>query len=302
MSLSSHFISEKEALESASRLEAAVDEKLAAYLVQRSNGLKEAVIDFLFEYYAFRPIKLKVWSPGLIAKVEKTPKTKHLLSPFKSVESRNYIQLDTAALTDKRIKHMNWVLALQESIHGKTPNFGCYGLHEWAMLYKSEEKRHPYLNLRVSHQVLNETVQQNPLRCTHFDAYRFFTDPAIPLNEDTLSREDVLKHEQGGCIHNNMDLYKWSFKFYPWLPSELIWEAFNLALKARIVDMEASPYDVSDYGYAAIKIETQLGMKDYVQQQKSLANEASKIRTAWISAISSILESIKAKTKIANQV
>ena len=296
------FMSEKEVLIASNELKESVDAKLQDYLLARSKGEKEAVLDFLLEYYSFRPTKLKVWSPGLLVEVENTPRTRALLSPFKTIESSTTICLDVSALIEKRRDHMKWVLTLQKSIAAKPPLFGCYGLHEWAMLYKSEQKRHPYLSLRVSQELLNETVEANPLRCTHYDAYRFFTEPAVPLNQDLLAREDVLQFEQGGCIHNNMDLYKWSFKFYPWLPSELIWKAFNLALKARIVDMEASPYYVRNYGYGAIEIEKPAGMKAYVHKQKELADEAAILRTQWISQITAITEFINSKTKIANQV
>lgn len=295
------YLTEQQALEAAENLENAVDKRLSDYLFARSNGKKEAVIDFLFEYYTFRPIKLKIWSPGIGVKIENTARTKALLAPFKTIESNDFLQLDPVALTDKRIGHMRAILALQKAIANKPPHYGCYGLHEWAMLYKSDQKRHPYLSLRVSQAILDKTVAQNPIRCTHFDAFRFFTDEAVPLNEQSLAREKVLHFEQGGCIHNNMDLYKWSFKFYPWLPSELIWQAFSLALKARIVDMEASPYDVRAYGYESIEIELQSGMKTYVQKQKKLAEEAALLRNRWIAEISAILDLMKAKTKIANQ-
>jgi len=302
MSIFSTFMSENEALIASNELKESVNAKLQDYLLARSKGKKEAVLDFLLDYYAFRPTKLKVWSPGLLVEVENTPRIRALLSPFKTIESATTICLDASALIEKRRKHMQWVLILQKSIAAKPPLFGCYGLHEWAMLYKSEQKRHPYLSLRVSQQLLDDTVEANPLRCTHYDAYRFFTEPAVPLNEEPLAREEVLQFEQGGCIHNNMDLYKWSFKFYPWLPSELIWKAFNLALKARIVDMEASPYDVRDYGYGAIEIEKPAGMKAYVHKQKELADEAAILRAQWISEITAIIEFINSKTKIANQV
>lgn len=295
-------LSEKEALNAAVSLEQMVDDRLGLYLKKRSEGHKEAVIDFLFEYYAFRPIKLKIWSPGLLTALEKTVKTRTLLSHFKTIETQTNIALDWSAFSQKRQKHLAWVLALQKAIADKPMHFGCFGLHEWAMLYKSSEKRHPYLSLRVEQSLVDSTVEENPLKCSHYDAYRFFTEPAVPLNEVALSREEVLDYEQGGCIHNNMDLYKWCFKFYPWVSSVLLWDAFELALKARIVDMEASPYDVREYGYGAIKIEQAAGRKSYVLKQKKLAEEAVIIRSRLIKELSDILSFIKSKTKIANQV
>ena len=37
---------------------------LEPYLERRSRGVKDPVMDFLFEYYAFRPARLLRWSPG----------------------------------------------------------------------------------------------------------------------------------------------------------------------------------------------------------------------------------------------
>ena len=52
-----------------------------------------------------------------------------------------------------------------------------------------------------------------------------------------------------------MDLYKWAYKFYPWTPSDLIADAFELAVEIREIDMRASPYDLGVYGFEPITIE-----------------------------------------------
>src|SRR5699024_8972646 len=49
-------------------------------------------------------------------------------------------------------------------------------------------------------------------RCTHFDAFRFFTDPAAPLNQTRLTRDDQVRHEQPACLHAGMDVYSWVTK------------------------------------------------------------------------------------------
>ncbi|NIP97292.1 MAG: 3-methyladenine DNA glycosylase, partial [Akkermansiaceae bacterium] len=58
------------------------------------------------------------------------------------------------------------------------------------------------------------------------------------MQPDLWSRE---ANEQPGCIHANMDLYKWTAKALPWAGSDLLWDCFELALRAREVDMRASP-------------------------------------------------------------
>lgn len=54
-----------------------------------------------------------------------------------------------------------------------------------------------------------------PLRCTHFDAFRFFIPDAVPRNAGTPSRAFQHDWEQPGCLHTNMDLYKWCSKLVP---------------------------------------------------------------------------------------
>ena len=94
-----------------------------------------------------------------------------------------------------------------------------------------------------------------PLRCSHFDAYRFFTAPAADRNAQQLSREAQIATEQPGCIHAAMDCYKWAYKLGPLIDSGLLIDCLRLAADARELDMRASPYDLSDYGFAPIAIE-----------------------------------------------
>ena len=71
-------------------------------------------------------------------------------------------------------------------------------------------------------------------------------------------------------MHFNMDLYRWCYKLNPWIGSELIDDCFRLAIEARILDMKASPYDVSQYGYDAIEVETAEGRELYRTKQRAL--------------------------------
>lgn len=262
---------------------AVFDKKLGAYLEARSKGKKEAVIDFMFEYYFFKPSKLKKWSPGFgkILHIDESYKELNL-EHLPLIQFDSYSTLDIKAFPKKRVGALIWQLNLQEAILNQTKQFNCFGLHEWAMLYKTDEYRHPYLSLRISQEVIDETVQNSNLKCTHFDAYRFFTQEALPLNQNQLDRDKVLAFEQGGCLHNNMDLYKWVTKFYPFTSTELIWDCFCFALDTRILDMEASPYDVQDYGYGFVPIETHAGRMEYATRQKKLAERAENLRIRLI--------------------
>ena len=76
-----------------------------------------------------------------------------------------------------------------------------------------------------------EVVEDNRVRCSHFDAFRFFTAPARPLNLLAPTRETQHELEQPGCLHANMDLYKWAYKLSPagaaasWSPTASRWPA-----------------------------------------------------------------------------
>ncbi|MGY8694941.1 MAG: 3-methyladenine DNA glycosylase, partial [Verrucomicrobiia bacterium] len=113
-------------------------------------------------------------------------------------------------------------------------------------------------------------VESNAIHCTHHDAFRFFTEAARPLNAVQPGSENRADNEQFGCVHFNMDLYRWCYKLNPWVGSELIDDCFRLAIEARILDMRASPYDVSQYGYDPIAIETAEGRELYRVEQKAL--------------------------------
>ena len=125
---------------------------------------------------------------------------------------------------------------------------------------------------------LARLVESLPVACTHFDAYRFFTPAARPLNRHRPDRSTTALLEQRGCLHANMDLYKWAFKLAPFTPAELIADAFELARDIREVDMRASPYDLSALGFAAIPIETPAGREDYAARQRAFAARGEPLR------------------------
>ena len=68
-----------------------------------------------------------------------------------------------------------------------------------------------------------------------------------------------------------MDCYKWAYKLGPLIDSELLMDCLELAADARELDMRASPYDLSDYGFAPIAIETPAGRAEYVRAQQDIA-------------------------------
>ncbi len=263
------------------------------YLQRRSQQQKDPVMDFLFEYYAFRPSHLKRWSPGLGVLLEGAGRDKAPeLSELAFTEEGAF--LDTKLFPDNRKTSVRWIFSLLEKSSDKKPAFGCFGMHEWAMVYKQEpdEVRHNQLPLRMDKEELAAFVESRPLVCTHFDAFRFFTEAARPLNRFELKRDQFAETEQPGCIHSNMDLYKWAFKMYPWISSDTIREAFELAVEARYIDMKASPYDLSDRGLEPIKIETEAGRMEYLEKQRAVYEKSVPVRKQLIREYRALMEAL----------
>lgn len=265
-----------------------VDELLNDYLQARSRQEKNPVMDFLFEYYAFRPANLRKWSPGIGIELEysafdQLPE----ISEFSVRENSAYV--DPVFFPKKRISSLKWMLQMLKNTQSSRPSFGCFGMHEWAMVYKTDKPRHNQVPLRMEPEKLADFVESRPLLCTHYDAFRFFTKPAQPMNRFELSREKFHETEQPGCIHSNMDLYKWAFKIYPFISSNLILEAFELAVEARRIDMQASPYDLREQGLQPIKIESESGRKEYKKKQEMIFEKGFPFRNQVIKALKDIL-------------
>ncbi|HYW34826.1 MAG TPA: 3-methyladenine DNA glycosylase [Balneolaceae bacterium] len=260
----------------------AIAEIVDPYLEKKQHQHKDPVLDFLFEYYAFRPSHLKKWSPGPGILLEGANRLNAPdVSEFTLADQGAF--LDVKHFPENRKSSAEWILSVLENSLQKKPSFGCFGMHEWAMVYKADSVRHSQFPLRLSPKELAEFVESRPLVCTHFDAFRFFTEPARPMNKFDLSREKFNETEQAGCLHTNMDLYKWAFKMFPWIGSDVIRRAFLLAVDTRLIDMKASPYDLRKRGLEPIKIETEAGRMKYVEKQKEIYRRSVPVRKQLIS-------------------
>jgi hypothetical protein len=256
---------------------------------RRSRGVPHPVFDFLFEYYSFSSTNLKIWSPGVgvILGVEDQASLPDL--DWEAAEGG--VTLSCRKLSAKRWQSLRWMIDLLGVTSERPPRFGCHGLHEWAMVYQSENFRHQgYSKLRLSRSEIDALVERFPVCCTHFDAFRFFTEEARPLNLHQPTRENRLSLEQRGCLHVNMDLYKWASKFWPWVDSELMLDTFALALEARTIDMRASPYDLRTEGFEPIKIETEQGRSEYEWEQRRVAAMAQPLRQRLLESLQHCLK------------
>ncbi|MFU8812561.1 MAG: 3-methyladenine DNA glycosylase [Balneolaceae bacterium] len=268
---------------------AALDKILDPYLKKRSRREKDPVLDFLFEYYSFRPAHLRRWSPGIGYALELDEE--HSLPPFSELQiSDGIAALDPTLFPANRERALQFYYRVLTASAERRPLFGCFGMHEWAMVYKAGDVRHDQIPLRLPPAEIAKVVESRPLLCTHFDAFRFFTEDARPLNRHALSREAMPGMEQPGCVHTNMDLYKLAYKYYPWVDGDLLRDAFLNALEARKIDMMASPYDATAFGLTPIKIETEAGRLEYAERQHAIYEQSMPLRHRLITAYETIAQ------------
>jgi hypothetical protein len=159
------------------------------------------------------------------------------------------------------------------------------------MVYRTDAPRHAGLPLRLGAAGTDAVVEAQPLRCTHHDAYRFFTSAARPRNATAPARAEQLHNEQPGCLHATMDLYKWAYKLSPATPSELVADCFELAVEVRTLDMRASPYDLEALGHTPVPIETAAGRAEYARAQAAFAERAAPLRERLIEVAERIVSS-----------
>lgn len=252
------------------------------HLERRRRGEKHPVADFLFEYYPYSPGRLRTWHPGPGITLEGGWKPTSGASAY--TRSIDGWVVDPSTIDNQRL---TLALRLLDGTSARPAQHGCFGMHEWAMVYRSDpgEVRHTQQPLRLSIEQISAAVEDVGLRCTHIDAYRFFTDAAVPLNATVPTRESQPDMEQPGCIHANMDLYKYAMWFQAYVPGDLVLDCFALAMQAREIDMRASPYDVTNLGYEPIAIETAEGRLEYVREQKVIAGQAAELRARLASAL-----------------
>jgi hypothetical protein len=246
--------------------EARVDALLAAHLERRRTGVAHPVEDFLFTYYSYRPAQLRRWHPGYGVVLEGTG------AP------------DLATIVARRRASIEWICRLLKATAARPPHFGCFGMHEWAMVYRQpqHEVRHSRMPLRLGPEGTAAVVDALMIRCSHFDAFRFFTAPARPLNALNPGRDTQTEYEQPGCLHANMDVYRWAYKLVPLVPSELVVDCFEFAKEIRTLDMRASPYDLTGIGLAPLTVETPEGRAEYVRAQRAFADRSAALRSRLI--------------------
>lgn len=253
-------------------------QRVDEFLRTHRPGEAHPVWDFLFTYYSLRPRQLRTWHPGFGVTLTGESARRYLRRTGYGVGA------DGVAVTrdylSGRLETVRFVAGLLRATATRPARLNCFGLHEWAMVYRAPRVRHDKVPLRLGAAGTDTVVESMPLRCSHFDAFRFFTEPAAVRNTEQLTRQRQVATEQPGCLHASMDLYKWSFKLGPLVDSELVMDCLGLAAEARELDMRASPYDLRDYGFEPIEIETPAGRAEYVRIQQRIAERAAPLRAA----------------------
>lgn len=260
---------------------ARADALTADHRARASRAEKHPVEDFLFTYYSYKPAILRRWHPGIdvvLGDADERAAWRWYCS------DRDGVRVDAESFRTERGSLYRGIVSLLRATADRPAQFGCFGLHEWAMAYRADEVRHA-VPLRLGRDGTDAVVDAHDLRCTHFDAFRFFTPDAVPLNRTPLSRDDQAEREQPGCLHAGMDVYKWAVKLGPLVPGPLLLAAFELARDIRTLDMQASPYDLRDWGYLPVPIETAEGKAEYVARQRSLSERGQGLRRDVIRAV-----------------
>ncbi|CCG05504.1 3-methyladenine DNA glycosylase [Blastococcus saxobsidens] len=258
--------------------EARIDRWTAPHRERRRQGRTHPVLDFLFTYYSETPGRLRRWHPG--PDVALSGSAPHAGWRWYATDGAA-VRLDVEAFVADRGDTVRFVRRLIAATAARPAFSGCFGLHEWAMVYRDRSPRHE-IPLRLGPEGTDAVVEAHPIRCTHVDAFRFFTPPAVERTLVRPSRESQPELEQPGCLHAGMDLYKWAYKLSPATPADLVADCFELAVEIRELDMRASPYDLRAHGYQTVPIETPAGKAEYVAAQRGFAERGAVLRARLI--------------------
>ena len=274
---------------------ARVDAATHEHRERRRFGAKHPVEDFLFTYYALSVTAMRRWHPGVGVALAEARETDRAGWPYYRVQ-KDEVMVDLEAFLLARSDRVDRISRLLTATLRRPGQFGCFGLHEWAMVHRLDQDgvRHPDWPLRLGQSDTDAVVESHAIICSHVDAYRFFSPSAKPLNSVQPTRDRQVALEQPGCLHAGMDCYKWAYQLAPIVPGELVMDCFDLARDIRELDMRASPYDLRDLGYEPICIETREGKAAYVEAQRDFSRRSQALRTRLLDVVDALPATVPA--------
>jgi hypothetical protein len=239
-------------------------------LRRMSRQQKHPVHDFLFEYYSFRPAHLCRWTPGFGVVLEGATHEDLPWGEFVTDDSGLSLPAARVPGASRAVPCAGPCSTSKRrcTASRRSRAWGCTS-GRWSTATRTCGT--PTCRCGLSRDAIDAVIDSQPLRCSHYDAFRFFTPAAAPRNRWQLTRAATTEHDQPGCIHVTMDLYRFAYKIAPFCPADVLADAFELAAAAREVDMRASPYDLTGYGFDPIRIETREGREEYVELQREIS-------------------------------
>jgi len=269
------------------------------HLERRRHAVKHPVHDFLFTYYGFRPAQLLRWHPGAGVALADAPEYDGLKGYAPAPGDGGAAVTVSASYVASQRTLLEALRRLLAATAARPASFGCFGLHEWAMVYRldEDETRHADWPLRLGPAGTDAVVESHRVACSHFDAYRFFTPAARPLNALRPGPDDRPDFEQPGCLHTTMDLYKHAARLIPMVSSDLVADCFELARDVRVLDMRAAPYDltgleVDGEPFVPVPIETAAGKQEYAAAQRGFAERAAPLRARLLAECERLLATL----------
>ena len=170
------------------------------------------VEDFLFDYYSYRPGQLRRWHPGAGVTLSGESAHEYLRQPG-YVETPDGITLDVDAFLARRGDTVRWVhdLLRRTAERPATSAVSACTSGRWS---KAASRRRTAQRLATTSHAREAGRDRRGARRPVQPLRRvpFLHRAGAAANVLRPARETQHELEQGGCLHANMDLYKWAYK------------------------------------------------------------------------------------------
>ena len=167
------------------------------YRQRRARNRMHPITDFLFIYYRNAPSQLEAWHPGLGVALEAT----RLPNGFNAKQycfADGYARLAPEQMDAASQHRLSMALQLCRRVQERPGQFGCFGMHEWAMVYRGEadgEVRHrERLPLRLPRDQIR--ADRKPADCAAISTHSAFH--ALPSASTGCNRAKT-----AACTTNN---------------------------------------------------------------------------------------------------